>query len=71
MQRDATAPTPRAILAQCIRECAAAPSGHGRRWAVARADRALAALGASAQPSTIDIACTQAARRLGEWLAAR
>lgn len=69
MQPDPT-PNPRPILAQCIRDCAAARNGHGRRWASARAEQALAAQ-AGGTLSAIDAACVRAARRLGEWLAGR
>jgi hypothetical protein len=59
-----------AVVAKCVRECADARNGHGRRWATVRAELALAAQ-AGGQLQPLDAACIQAARRLGEWMAAR
>lgn len=67
MPVDTSPATWTAVVAQCVRDCAAARNGHGRRWAAARAERALAAQ-AGGQLSSIDAGCVQAARRLGEWL---
>jgi hypothetical protein len=67
------------VIRRCINECVAAPSGHGRRWAVARcqsvlsqagADPAVAQAAAHAARSTAD-ALRASAQRVAADVSAR
>lgn len=53
------------VIRRCIAECIAAPSGHGRRWAVARCKSALQSPAAS--PAIVE-ATAAAARAVAEVL---